>query len=69
MYSSNSKDMKYLNKVINSEEYIHNKMQIDCIKNVLIKHSDVPEQLLNWLIESVERNAELVANAKIESSK
>ena len=69
MYSSNNKEMKYLNKIMNSEEYLQNKMQIDCIKNVLIEHSDVPEQLLNWLIESVEKNAELIANAKIESSR
>jgi len=38
------------------EEYKQNQMQIDCIKKVLIKHTDVPETLLNWLIDSVKAN-------------
>lgn len=42
-----------------NEEYKQNQMQIDCIKKVLIEHADVPEKLLNWLIDSVQKNVEL----------
>lgn len=63
MYEKN-KHEKNLNKIMNSEEYIHNKMQIDCIKDVLINHSDVPEKLVTWLIDAVEKNAYLVFEAE-----
>ena len=53
--------LKKLNKIKNSEEYKQNEMQINCIKNVLIEHSDVPAKLLDWLIESVEKNTMLIA--------
>lgn len=56
----------YLKKVLNSEEYLNNKMQIDTIKQTLVQHSDVPEKLIDWLIDAVEKNATLVAEAKFK---
>lgn len=58
---SNKAYLKKLNKIKNSEEYRKNEMQINCIKNVLIEHSDVPAMLLDWLIESVEQNTMLIS--------
>ena len=43
-------------------------MQINTIKDVLINHSDVPEKLVNWLIDAVEKNTELVTEAKLKSA-
>ena len=59
---------KYLRDVLNSEEYIQNKMQIDTIKDVLINHSDVPEKLVNWLIDAVEKNNTLILEAKYKQN-
>lgn len=56
--------LKKLHEVKNSKEYLQNKMQIECIKTVLIKHSDVPPKLLDWLIESVEQNTMLISKIK-----
>lgn len=53
-------DLKKIEKIKNSEEYKQNQMQIDCIKKVLVEHGDVPEKLIDWLIDSVQRNAELL---------
>lgn len=44
---------KLIKKLNKSEEYNQNQMQIDCIKKVLIEHADVPETLIDWLIDSV----------------
>lgn len=55
-------------KVKKSEEYMQNEMQINTIKDVLINHSDVPEKLVNWLIDAVEKNTELVTEAKLKSA-
>jgi len=63
MYSNDNNDK--IREIINSDEYIHNKMQIDCIKDVLVNHSDVPEKLVDWLINAVEKNTELVSEAKL----
>lgn len=57
-------NMDLLNKVKESEEYKQNQMQIDCIKKVLIEHGDIPEKLIDWLIDSVRANAELELIAK-----
>lgn len=66
MYQTNLKKdatyLKKLSKVKNSKEYIQNQMQIDSIKKILIEHADVPEKLLDWLIQSVEQNATLIAD-------
>lgn len=53
-------------------EYIQNQMQIDTIRKVLIKNVNVPEQLIDWLIESVEENTAMeyeVANNFILNNK
>ena len=47
---------KLIKKLSKSEDYKQNQMQIDCIKKVLIEHADVPETLINWLIDSVKEN-------------
>lgn len=73
MYTTIEKEnkvyLKEIKKIQNSEEYIQNKMQIDCIKNVLVSHADVPEKLVTWLIEAVERNTELISEIKIKARK
>ncbi len=53
-----------INDVFKSEEYLNNAMKIDTISKVLIEHSDVPEELVNWLIEAVKDNTWLEARAK-----
>ncbi|MGN1328006.1 MAG: hypothetical protein ACI4VQ_08090 [Clostridia bacterium] len=57
--NDNNINSNLLNKVKGSEEYVQNQMQIDCIRNVLIEHGDVPEKLIDWLIDSVKANTEL----------
>ena len=47
---------KLIKKLSKSEDYKQNQMQIDCINKVLIEHADVPETLINWLIDSVKEN-------------
>lgn len=61
---NNKKYLKKLNQIKNSDEYKTNEMQIDCIKKVLIEHSDVPAKLLDWLIESVEQNTKLISRVE-----
>lgn len=51
------KNLFAIKKVRESEEYKQNQMEIDSIKNVLIKSADVPEKLINWLITAVKNNA------------
>lgn len=53
-----------LTKVRETTEYKQNQMQIDCIKKVLVEHGDVPEKLIDWLIDSVKANTELEFKAK-----
>ena len=50
------RNLKRLEKVRHSKEYIQNQYQIDCIKKVLIEHSDVPPTLLDWLTQSIQNN-------------
>lgn len=55
----------YLNKISkikSSEEYLQNQLQIKCIKDILINHADVPEKLIDWLIEAVEKNTALISS-------
>ena len=60
--NDNKKD--YLSDVINSEEYIHNKMQIDSLKMVLIKQNHASEKVVDWLIDAVEKNTIALVEAK-----
>lgn len=63
MYTNIKNNLQYkrIKKVKNSKEYLQNEMQINCIKDVLINHSDVPEELFNLLIDSVEKNTLLLS--------
>lgn len=54
---------KAIKKVKLSEKYINNQSQIDIIKEVLTKHADVPEELINNLIKATEENAILLYEA------
>lgn len=51
--------LKSLEKAHKSEEYKQNEMQILSIKKALVEHADVPEALLNMLIEATEKNTQL----------
>jgi len=59
---SNNKVLKCTNNYL--EEYKQNQMQIDCIKKALVEHADVPEKLINWLIEAVRENTILELKSK-----
>lgn len=48
-----------LPEIQQNKEYQLNEFRIHCIKKALIEHADVPEQLIDWLIESVEENVAL----------
>lgn len=48
-----------LSNIQNLKEFKQNEMQINCIKKVLIEHADVPPKLIDWLIESVQKNVVL----------
>ena len=47
------------NLIQNSEKYLQNQKQIECITKVLVEDADIPPKLINWLIESVQENATL----------
>ena len=42
--------------LLNNEVYVQNKKQIDCISKVLVERADVPQKLIDWLIQSVREN-------------
>ena len=69
MKKDKSNNNKYIDDVLNSEEYKNNELQINTIKDVLINHSDVPEQLVSWLITAVENNTRLICEAEYKSKK
>lgn len=46
-------------KVHEKTEFEQNNMQIRTIRDVLIRNLDVPEELIDWLINSVEENKDL----------
>lgn len=52
----------------NNKEYLQNQMQIDCISRLLVEHADVPQQLINWLIEAVRDNTKIECNNKTDIS-
>lgn len=62
--NNNSSEINF--KSLNSSQckklYIQNKMQINCIKKVLVERVEVPEILIDWLIKSVEENALLTGH-------
>ena len=57
--SNNEMYFKILNKLKNSPEYKQNQMQINCITKILVEHADIPPKLINWLIDSVQKNVVL----------
>lgn len=62
IYMKNKSEDKYfesLEKVRKTPEYIQNQKQIDCITKVLVEHADVPQKLIDWLIEAVQENVAL----------
>ena len=65
--NSNRKNFKTLEKIHNSQEYLQNQMQINCITNILVEHADVPKKLIDWLIKSVEENVTLEHNSLIKN--
>ncbi len=50
---------KTFNELQASPEYLQNKMQIECITKVLVERADVPQKLVDWLIQSVRENLKL----------
>lgn len=50
---------KSLEKVHETKEYKQNEKQIQCIKKVLIERAEIPEKLIDWLVEAVEENVAL----------
>lgn len=54
--NENKNYSKYLKKIRETSEYKKNKLQIDCIKKVLIEHAEVPGEIIDLLIETIEKN-------------
>lgn len=57
--NNNYIDENYFNtleKVRNFSEYKDNEKKIETISKVLIEHADVPEELIDTLIEAVQEN-------------
>lgn len=52
----NEKYFKCIKKAQNSQEYIENEKQIECITNILVERADVPYEIVALLIESVQEN-------------
>ena len=48
----------------NNEKYLQNQMQIDYISKLLVEHADVPQKLIDWLIDAVKYNATFECNNK-----
>lgn len=55
----NNMYFKSTEKAKKNPEYIHNEIQINCIKDILIERAFVPKQLIDLLIDSVEKNTKL----------
>lgn len=56
---NNEVNLKAIEKVKQSQEYQKNQKQIEIISNVLVEHADVPQELINMLIHSVQENVSL----------
>ena len=61
----NEKYFKSIQKIQQSPEYQENEKQIKCITKMLVEHADVPREIIEILIESVQENVAL----EYESSK
>lgn len=60
--SSNKLSLKIEKEFNNSQEYIKNQAQINCITKVLIENADVPPLLIDWLIDCVQKNTTIRNN-------
>lgn len=60
----NESNSNLLNTVYNSKQYIQNQEQINCISKILVEQADVPQKLVNWLIDSVKENTKLELQSK-----
>lgn len=56
--------LNQLQKVQNSQEYMQNEMQINCIRKTLVENADIPETLIDWLVSSVKKNTILECDVK-----
>lgn len=56
-------NLKAIEKVKKSHEYQLNQKQIEIITRILVEHADVPQEILDTLIDSVRKNASLEYNA------
>lgn len=56
-------NLKAIEKVKQSHEYQLNQKQIEIITKVLVEHADVPQEILDTLIDSVQKNVTLEYNA------
>ena len=54
--TGNEKYFKYLDRIKTNSEYQSNQKQIDFIKKMLVEHNDVPQEVLEMLIEYVQEN-------------
>ena len=43
---------------------LENQEQINCISKILVEHADVPQKLVDWLIDSVKENTKLELQSK-----
>lgn len=50
---------KSIQKARQSYEYKENEKQIECITNILVEHADVPYEIIEMLVESVQENVAL----------
>lgn len=50
------------NTNINNEQYLQNQLQINYISKILVEHADVPQKLVDWLIEAVKNNTKFECN-------
>lgn len=51
-----SKDEILNSNNIDNEKYLQNQLQINYISKILVEHADVPQKLVDWLIEAVKDN-------------
>lgn len=55
----NENYFKSIQKTRQSHEYQENEKQIECITKLLVEHADVPLELIEMLVESVQENVAL----------
>lgn len=64
-FQSKSEDKNYLKnleKIKKDPKYIENQKQIEIISKVLVKHADIPEEVIESLINAVTENVTMECN-------